>query len=147
VRFRGNVVSGLRSARAKLEPQCELSHKDRGGRSKNGLILIEIDPESGILDTKEGQLSIISMNYFLTFSRYPAEATESSVLCDWVHMDFLDPRDTSKAIVDRLKQAPQETWEPIDICMTVVLRHSNCLNRWNRKHRRSAITSVVSIQR
>ncbi|HEY0683865.1 MAG TPA: hypothetical protein VGD45_16150 [Steroidobacter sp.] len=71
--------------------------------SKNGLILIEIDPESGILQTQEGQLSVISMNYFLTFSRYPADAaTESSALGDWVHMDFLDPKDT----VTRFYAAP-----------------------------------------
>lgn len=64
--------------------------------SKDGLILIEIDPESGVVETKEGQLSVVSMNYFLTFSRYPADAgIQSAVLGEWVHMDFLDPKDTA----------------------------------------------------
>jgi hypothetical protein len=71
--------------------------------SKEGLILIEIDPVSGVVETKDGLLKIISMNYFLTFSRFAAEeGLQTSVLGEWIHVDFLNPKDT----VTRFYAAP-----------------------------------------
>lgn len=65
-----------------------------GPSSRNGLLLVEIDPDSATLETGAGRRRVVSMGYFLTFSRYPGgTSSEPAALGDWVHVDFLDPKD------------------------------------------------------
>jgi hypothetical protein len=61
--------------------------------ASQGLILVEVDPATTTFNTPEGTPGSLALAYFLTFSRYPADASASTpaVLGDWVHIDI--PKD------------------------------------------------------
>jgi hypothetical protein len=66
--------------------------------SSHGLILVEVDPSSTTFEAEGGILKTLALGYFLTFSRYPSDASAAAppVLGDWVHVDVLHPLDLAK---------------------------------------------------
>jgi hypothetical protein len=58
--------------------------------SKEGLILVEVDPSTTTFNAADGETQSLSLGYFLTFSRYPGESAGGSppALGDWIHVDI-----------------------------------------------------------
>lgn len=85
--------------------------------SKHGLILVEIDPMSGTFAAEGGMLKTVSLGYFLTFSRYPSDASAAApaVLGDWVHVDILNPQDTTTRFYAAPAPAGTYAFEAINV--------------------------------
>lgn len=63
--------------------------------SGEGLILLEVDPTSTIIEGSEGPVTP-SLFYFLTFSRYSTAASGEVLLGNWVHVNALQWRDMTR---------------------------------------------------
>jgi hypothetical protein len=65
--------------------------------SHQGLILVEIDPQNTAFAGEGGALVTPRLGYFLTFSRYPHDASADAppALGDWVHVNMPAPGKTS----------------------------------------------------
>lgn len=65
--------------------------------SQQGLILVEIDPENTTFTGEAGTPVSPRLGYFLTFSRYPKDASADAppALGDWVHVNMPAPGKTT----------------------------------------------------
>lgn len=82
--------------------------------SSEGLILVEVDPTSVMIEGDKGPLAP-SLAYFLTFSRYPTTASGEVPLGDWVHVDALNWRDMTRRFYAAPAPAGAYAFEAINV--------------------------------